>query len=463
MLASSRPWQLRRIDGSHCAFGLASCLLFGGGTSAGLPSDALLQLCTIPLLVLSLFNMTVRPSNRFPLAFCATIVLLPLLQLIPLPPEVWSSLPGHAPVAETFALMAQPLPWLPVSVAPQSTMLTALALIPPLAIFLSTLQLPYQARSQLSVLILGFGVISAFIGLIQVAQGEGSSLRFYAVTNPTEAVGFFANRNHFAALLYCLTLFAAAWASHFMTTMTMKGPRRDEHAVVKALFSLIILIVFVAVQATARSRAGLGLTVVALLGGVALALATRRRGTSRTPIILLVGTITIAVLMTVQLSFYRVFERFNFDPLTDARVFFARNTIAAAKTYMPLGSGLGTFGPVYQMFETPADLMPYAFANRAHNDILESWLETGIFGLLLMAVFGVWFVMAAIRVWRPVQDRVRGINQALAQAGSLVIVLLIAHSAVDYPLRTSGLLALFAFACALLIPPPGDDESHHNT
>ena len=50
------------------------------------------------------------------------------------------------------------------------------------------------------------GIIGVFVGLFQVAGGPESPLRYFEITNPTEAVGFFANRNHFAALLYCLIL-----------------------------------------------------------------------------------------------------------------------------------------------------------------------------------------------------------------------------------------------------------------
>jgi hypothetical protein len=34
-----------------------------------------------------------------------------------------------------------------------------------------------------------------------------------------------------------------------------------------------------------------------------------------------------------------------------------------------------------------------------------------------------------------------------------VIVLLLVHSVVDYPLRTDAIMAIFAFSCALLIEP----------
>ena len=151
---------------------------------------------------------------RVPLFFCVAVVAIPLVQLIPLPPWLWTALPGRGPSAETFEILGQKTPWMPISVVPHETWLSALSLIPPLAIFLATLLLPYRERRWLSLVFLAVGVVSVFMGMIQVAQGPESPLRFFEITNETEAVGFFANRNHFAALLYALTLFAAAWTVH---------------------------------------------------------------------------------------------------------------------------------------------------------------------------------------------------------------------------------------------------------
>ena len=46
---------------------------------------------------------------------------------------------------------------------------------------------------------------------------------------------------------------------------------------------------------------------------------------------------------------------------------------------MPVGAGLGTFVPVYAMFEKPEQVSLF-YVNRAHNDVLELWLETGVAG-----------------------------------------------------------------------------------
>ncbi len=46
----------------------------------------------------------------------------------------------------------------------------------------------------------------------------------------------------------------------------------------------------------------------------------------------------------------------------------------------------------------------------------------------------------------------------LERAASLVILLLLAHSLVDYPLRTAALSAIFAFFCAVLGAPAAEPQ-----
>src|SRR5262245_47604102 len=197
-----------------CALVMVASLVLGGGVGRGLLSDAILQLLAIPLLVVCLwriFEVSLTRQMRVALWFCLAIAALPLLQLIPLPPWLWTALPNRQPSVEAFYILGRALPWMPISVSPAETWLSALSVVPPLAIFLSTLLLSYRERRWLMLVVLAVGVLSVFIGLLQVAQGPNSSLRMFTITNPDEAVGFFANRNHFAALVYCLIVFAIAW------------------------------------------------------------------------------------------------------------------------------------------------------------------------------------------------------------------------------------------------------------
>jgi O-antigen ligase len=427
-----------------------AALVLGGGTRTGFLSDVVLQLLAVPLLLAALWCYGALASPRpggWALAFCAALVAVPLLQVVPLPPEIWTRLPGREPVIEALTLAGGALPWMPVSLAPQATILSALSLVVPTAIFIATLTLGYGERRRLSLVILGVGIVSVFLGLSQVAQGPASPLRFFDFTNPTEAIGFFANRNHFSALLYALTLLAAAWAVDAALTAG-SGPRRAEG------ISFTALVALVAAQVMARSRAGLGLTIVALLGALALAFADRRDSARITPARMFGAVVVVVAMVSAQFALYRVLERFTTDPLQDARIPFAQTTIEAARAFMPFGSGMGTFVPVYATFEKPRDVLINTFANRAHNDALELWLEAGVAGLALLAVFAVWFLWRAVAVWRHLPDGAREIDGSLARAATLIIGLLLAHSLVDYPLRTGAMMALFAYACALLVPPP---------
>jgi len=442
-----------------CAFVITASLILGGGTRGGFLSDAILQLTAIPLLLISLWRLLEIPLTRqmrVALFFCIAIVAIPLVQLIPLPPWLWTALPGRDAAAATFEILGQNPPWMPISVVPYETWLSMLSLIPPLAIFLATMMLPYRERRWLSFVFLAIGVFSVFIGMVQVAQGQESPWRFFEFTNATEAVGFFANRNHFAAFLYCLTLFAAVWVLQATVAEFAQGERRlDTVFIAGMIAAFTLLVVLLAGQIMARSRMGLGLTIVALLGGLALGASDRRIGSAVGPGKLLAGAVILVVIFSVQFALYRVMERFVVDPLEGARVPFSRNTIEAAIAYMPFGSGLGTFVPVYAMFEKPQDTILGIYANHAHNDIAELWLNTGAFGLALFGMFVVWLALRSVEIWqrRPAEEASQ-LDWNLARAATIVVAILIVHSFVDYPLRTGAMMAVLAFACALLVEPP---------
>ena len=167
------------------------------------------------------------------------------------------------------------------------------------------------------------------------------------------------------------------------------------------------------------------------------------------------AAIALAALLIVQFALYRIFERFDADPLQDARITFASNTIEAARAYMPVGSGLGSFVTVYHLFEKPQDVLANIFITRAHNDVVEAWLETGIFGLALMVWFVVWLARRSVEIWRGgIPLGASEIDCSLARAATIILALLAAHSFVDYALRTTAMMAIAAYASALLINPP---------
>lgn len=453
------------------AFTLAASVLLGGGTRSGFLSDALLQLFAIPLLLLSVsrLNDLLRRHQemwrpiRWELLFCLALVLLPLFQLVPLPPWLWTHLPHRGSEIAAFEDAGQALPWMPISVSPNDTWRSVPALLPPLAIFLATMLAAYRERRMLSLELIALGVVSAFLGLLQVAQGTASPLRFFAFTNLTEAVGFFANRNHLAALLYVALLFAAAWAIDIGFRTAYWRDRRlfEAHSMVAVTGSFLAIVILLAGEAMARSRGGMILTMAGLAGAYALVISDRRRAFNASSIGLLLAAVGTAFVLAVQFALYRILERFGADPLDDVRVQFVRNTVEAVKAYLPFGSGMGTFVPVYEMFEKPGDLAAHVYVNHAHNDVVEVCLEAGIFGLALMGAFAAWFIAKSIRIWRHGAGGAGEFDRSLIRAATMVVALLIAHSFLDYPLRTAAMMGIFAFACGLMIKPLAADRRTH--
>ena len=94
-----------------------------------------------------------------------------------------------------------------------------------------------------------------------------------------------------------------------------------------------------------------------------------------------------------------------------------------------------------------------AFANRAHDDPAELFLETGLIGAGLGLLFLAWFGRRVVAVWKRQQPDNFSPQVLLERASSLIVALLLLHSLVDYPLRTSALGAVFALFCAVLAAP----------
>ena len=82
-------------------------------------------------------------------------------------------------------------------------------------------------------------------------------------------------------------------------------------------------------------------------------------------------------------------------------------------------------------------------------------LELGIAGIALMLTFLCWWAVAVWRVWRSAEAG------PFIRAASIASAAILAHSVVDFPLRTAAIASTFAMCIALLgdrrgAPPPVD-------
>ena len=431
----------------YTSFVVILAMLFGGGGNQGW-SDALVQLAALPLLAWALFKLSPSQLDRYgqwALVLLCAILAWPLLQLIPMPPSLWSNLPGREAIGSAYETAGIPLPWLPISLNPSATWLGLLSLLPAAAVFLAMLLLDQRARRVLVILIFIGVFANVLLDILQTVGGYNSPLRFYAITNLFRPVGLFANSNHNAAFLYCALPFATAWA----IGLTLE--HRQNRAAGLAWLALLILMIIIGVTLT-QSRAGIALLVVAGLSSLLLVWWHGRASSGRHLLPFAVGASVVGLLVAFQFGFVGFMDRVQGQGFEDGRWSIAKVTSRAAIANLPFGSGIGTFVPVYDEF-APRTLLADTYVNHAHNDWLELWLTGGAPAMILAVGFLAWFAAATFRLWGSGQPETRALDLALARAAPIVIVLLLLHSAVDFPLRIPTLSVLFAIACGYLIAP----------
>lgn len=436
--------------------GVLLAIVSGGSSRADSPAFLVFQLLCGLLLaaaLLRLLGAKLSVMETLTLLLAAAGVALVALHLAPLPYGVFAGLPGRDLVAKVFAIAGIEPRAMPLTLSPEATRACLLALLPPLAFFLSTLTISHRMRWALVAAVLLGSAANVLLGLAQRFQGSASGLYLYEITNNGSAVGFFSNRNNFAMLL-CVAI-PLTWAlAHKLIRMRVLNPTLGVAA--GAVMMLIILMGL----AASNSRSGI------LLGMLALTLSTlmvisaptssgkssRRSRHARLSVLAVLG----GAFVIGQFGMTGILRIIETAPLTEYRGEIGQVTLRAAADYFPIGSGFGTFTAVYGMHETPAT-MTSAYINHAHNDWLELWLEGGLPAAALMAAFVALFTLQAARVWNPKGAYAEHVLPRAASVGALILLL---HSLVEFPLRMPALACIFAALVAIMMAPPPHRHVH---
>lgn len=417
-------------------FYLFLCLLMGGSTQ-GIWANALLQLLAIAILAWSALTrdpQALPRAGRQLLTIAGGLALLFVAQLVPLPPALWTALPGREFLASGFNLLGLPLPWLPLSLSPYDTVTTATTLLPPFALLAGMLRLRNWSTSGMFTAIVAAVALSIVLGVLQVT-GNDASWYFYKITNLGVAVGAFANGNHFATLLLIAMPVAAALA----TVRWRTAERRQERSLTAALATAAAALLLIGLLIN-------GSTAVLLLGPP-VAASTAMLAMRLPPRRMRQGFAAIGLFLAVAgVAFVTVGKDLPGSGTTasiESRMEFWTKSLRATQDMALSGSGFGTFQQAYRRYEDPGAVNRW-YANHAHNDYLEIALEGGIPALLLLALFLVWWARQAREAWLAPTG---SIEQKAAAVASAAILL---HSAFDYPLRTAAIMAVMAACLALL-------------
>ena len=454
------------IDGPRhplvAALFIACAVVLGGGGSPNPGTEVVLQLAFVVAGLAWLWvpgqegPVPVTRSRSFWL-ICGFVLALPLLQLVPLPPSVWTGLAGNEDRAAALALVGREHTWQPLSHSPPRTLAALLAMIPALFAFFATASLDARGRVWVVGAIAVMALVSALLGAVQVSLGPVSGPYLYAHNSPN-LTGFQANRNATADLLL---IGIAATAAMLMPSMAARGAPRaearkpliaDRRAATLVLAGLIAVLFF-AVLLTA-SRMGIALLALVLVGvWVILRPALADRGKVRfVPALVALAAIPVVAFAAWQAgitSLRNVAGRFFLDAFDEGtRVELWRDGWFAMQQAWPFGVGMGGAQPALIAAERLEVLDP-DLPNRVHNDYLELALEGGLLAAVLLAAVAIILLVAAWRSWRDRPD-----ERHLTALGGVVLLVVAMHSFVDYPLRSMALACLVGAGAGLLMSPP---------
>lgn len=421
----------------------------GGASHAWVAGQAVVRAASIAVLIVAILFLP-RPSlgaaRPVAIALSAAVVLV-LLQMLPLPPAWWQSLPGRSFATDAAALSGQAQPWRPWTLVPGATFNAAASLIVPVAVLALTATLRSDERRMLPGLLVAVTAGATLIGLLQFS---GADLTNPLVNGSPGAVdGLFANRNHFALFLAIGIVMTPVWAFRRSAKGRWRGPAG---MALIALFMLGIL--------ACGSRAGILLAGIAGLFAIIIGRAGAMRLLADTPrwvplAIAGAGVAALALLASTAIMTGRaesINRALTMDIAQDMRQQARPTVVAMATQYWPAGSGFGSFDAVFRKHE-PFELLDHTYFNHAHNDFLEIALDGGVAGVgLLLAVLS-WWAWASFRAWRPGKPGGQSGDEsgvAAARAGSAVILLVLLASVVDYPARTPVIMAVLVVAGVML-------------
>lgn len=413
------------------------CLLIGG-SAQGIAFNVFLQLLAIGLLAWA--ALTRRPSMvsgeaRFLSWVIVGTAFLFLLQLVPLPPALWTALPGREPVAAGYRMLGMDLPWLPWSLTPQQTIASGLALLPPLAVYAGIVRLGAYRSNWLAGFLVGATLLGVALGAFQVSSQSGY---LYPYTSRGLAAGFFANANYLGTLLIVAIPFLAAIVARRKGSAKRAGSR-EVGLMAMAGGGLTLLILGLALN---RSMAALILALPAILASALIvikpAVGPRKWLLAAAALAAVGGILAYSTIPEVTGNEASVSIATRQD--------IYRNSAGIAAETFPAGTGIGSFAQIYPRSENP-DMVDSTFVNHVHNDYLEVVLETGLAGLLLIITFLFWWARNCVRIWRS------PVSGSMARAATIASAAILAHSLVDFPLRTAAVAAVFAMSVALMAEP----------
>lgn len=428
-------------------------LLALGGGSSKVPTLSLLYLRPAAVLCIGVMAMIGAPRDlaryRGPLLILAGLALTIAMQLVPLPPGWAAALPGHARYAEAARLLGGEGVWHPISLTPDLTFNSLLALLPALVVLWAFASMRRGEQARTLWILPALALASMAFGILQLAQGPDSFAYLYAATSHNLPVGLLGNRNHQATLLAIAIPSFACVASLLVERYGRPSVFFGMAAAVSILCVLFALLT--------GSRSGFALVGVGALGAVAIAWPLIPRGRYRIATIVMLGIVlAAAIALAITMGRATAVSRLTAEAgLTgEMRIRTFPLLVQLMRDFAPFGSGFGGFDPVFRSVE-PDTLLRQTFFNNAHNDFIELMMTGGLPAVAVLVVATIWFLHHGWQAWFT--NGAAPAPALLARLGWLTLLMIALASLSDYPVRTPLFAAIAAMAAAWLCREKTDD------
>lgn len=390
---------------------------------------------------------------RLVYAIAGLVLVIPLLQLVPLPPAVWQSLPGREDALAALRLVGEGESWRPISLVPDKTLACILALIPPVGLLILTSQLDLKERRQVLYASVALALLTTAMGVAQLLAPNGS-LTFYTPYYSGWITGFQAGRNGTADVLL-IGLIAVGALARLALIGKIGGPRAGQSAASALALGASLAALLAAAVVMTGSRAGVTHLTLAILAWIFMFSVGPHGGVRIGRPSLAVAGLCVVMLAGVTFitlaggsALGRVGQRFAM--LENNRAEIWELAKSAWHAYWPVGIGRGGYIDAVLPLE-PLESVGINWPNRAHSEYLEMGIEAGLAAYVVLAAGLVCIATVAVRKWRAETSREARIQLVFAAA---VLILLGIHSVFDYPLRSLSLACFAGAICGLLTTAP---------
>ncbi len=292
------------------------------------------------------------------------------------------------------------------------------------------------------------GVASSLIGIVQVyapAWADGNWVAPSGIAG--RAVSNMRQPNHMSSLLLWGVI-AAVWLGD------TAGASRAARSVAQACVLLMLLGLVLS-----GSRTGmLGTGLLALWGLLDRRLSRQARAT------LVLAPVVFALFWWGAAAWshhhHAVFggdAQFNKSDISSSRFGIWANTLALIQAHPWFGVGFGEFNFAWTL--TPFPDRPVAFFDHTHNLPLQLAVELGlplatiVFALLMWALWG--NLQHALRAPSPINLERPGVHRA----AFVIVLMVLLHSLLEYPLWYAYFLLPAAFAFGLGVERPADEAT----